>query len=485
MVRTEPEVIDVAVDGDQTQAELDLEEALKDAFSSLGEDKDKVAVVIKCYRAPQGENRRRWLFDLSEGEFNDVTKVLRDRYGSGIYEVRIMVGGRIYRRIMSEVEAPSDLNQLNARVSPEHSAPNTGDVLEMFKAMFAQQQDAQKQQTELILERMRAREPAEASADPSAMLASIVSAMASLNQLHGRAETTDPVSMLDKVMDLQIKMQTLSGGEGNQALSWAALARDFLPTLGKITQQKQAMQLGQRPPSSPVAPARRPPVAPARGPGPSAEFKPPEIELNQHTTPLSRSKPTEPKMKPKSNPPPQDEPMTPQSIKSQMIDSILGQALAYLTNKASQNASVEVYSEVVLDTVEEWGLMDELIELLERPDWLDRLSGHVGMTDPYRAWFGEMRQRILESVAGEVENEDLTARTDQSIDKLSTGYPQTYPQNDEHVDAVKPGETPRTRAPEYADGVTGGQSGDVANAKIDATDSAISEEAPPRSTQRG
>ena len=466
---TDKDVIDVPFDVDQSQVDLDLEEALNQAFSSIGEDKDKIEVHIKVYRAPEGGSRRRWLFDLSEGEFSDVTKVLRDRYGSGTYEVRIMVGGRIYRRLMTEVEAPSDVDKLSMRVAGEQS-PQTKDVLAMLQAMFAQQQESQRQQIEVMTERMRSFAPVQSGTDPTQMLTSMVSAMAAMQQLTPQQDKADPMGMFEKMMDLQIKMQTLTGsGESTGALGWAALARDFLPALADITKNKQQLQL-----QTATRQRVQPQIVRPR-------FKPPEIDLEKR------------KMDPKANPQlnlnisdsESDSPelgnkieLEKQEEMSKIVDIAFNKALIFLVNKADQNRMPDVYAEVTLDTVEDWNLMEPLVQILESENWFEALTERVPEIAHYREWFTELRKCILESLTPEGTSH-LTGDDDKSIDntELSTGYPQsspqTYPQDapiNAAEDATK-AEGGEKNTTEQSNAATRRQSGNTTDVKADEVNS--------------
>lgn len=452
------EVIDVQFDADQTQVDLDVEEALNEAFSSLGEDKDKVEVTIKVYRASEGGSRRRWLFDLSEGEFNDVTKVLRDRYGSGTYEVRIMVGGRIYRRIMTDVEAPSDVDKLSAKVAAQES-PQTKDVLAMFQTMFAQQQEAQRQQTELIMERMRSQNAPAGTVDATQMLSSIVSAMAAMQQLNPQPAQSDPMGMFEKMMDMQIKMQSITGGDSSPALSWAALARDFLPALADITKQKQQLQM--------QAPrVRRHPVM-ARD-----QFKPPQIDLElENPNPSQRqqagSKRSQhlPDERVEGEKQQTKEEVDEMNLKNQMVEVAFKQALGFLVNKAARGGLPDVYAEVTMDTVEEWRMLDELVSILEDDNWYQGLVHRVPEIAQFKDWFTQLREVILQSCGSIADEEGLTSGNDEAIKEISTGFPQEINRLST-IDAAKDGKKdPSKDAAKQSDAVTGRESGNTGNPK--------------------
>jgi hypothetical protein len=203
--------------------EPDDEESVLDRLRSLGGD-DRDRMRIKVYRKTV-HGQLEWCTDytVAEWEEGDVSRVRAD-WGSGTYEMRVVIGGRPGIRYREVFRIAADAKPIMQNPAP--AAPQASELAEVVRMLAEGQQrileavsqrpdpTAQLQSTLGLMAAMReamglnqAPPPAPAASDPGAMLGQLVGAIRQLREVATEvnppaSDPDNPMAMLGQVVDI-------------------------------------------------------------------------------------------------------------------------------------------------------------------------------------------------------------------------------------------------------------------------------------------
>lgn len=204
--------------------EPDDEHSVLDRIRSLGGD-DRDRMRIKVYRKTAA-GQLEWCTDYTVGEWEegDIARVRAD-WGSGTYEMRVVIGGRPGIRYREVFRIASDVRPSQA-IAPPPAAPQGSELAEVVRMLAEGQQrileavsqrpdpTAQLQGTLALMASMREAmglnappPPPPPASDPGAMLGQLVGAIRQLREVAdevspSKPDPDNPVAMLGQVVDI-------------------------------------------------------------------------------------------------------------------------------------------------------------------------------------------------------------------------------------------------------------------------------------------
>lgn len=205
-------------------AEPDDEHSVLDRIRSLGGD-DRDRMRIKVYRKTAA-GQLEWCTDYTVGEWEegDIARVRAD-WGSGTYEMRVVIGGRPGIRYREVFRIASDIKPTAMLPAPA-PAPHTSELAEVVRMLAEGQQrileavsqrpdpTMQLQSTLALMASVREAmglnappPPPPPASDPGAMLGQLVGAIRQLREVAdevspAKADPDNPVAMLGQVVDI-------------------------------------------------------------------------------------------------------------------------------------------------------------------------------------------------------------------------------------------------------------------------------------------
>jgi hypothetical protein len=324
--------------------EPDDEESVLDRLRSMGgEDRDRMRV--KVYRKT-AHGQLEWCTDYTIGEWEegDVSRVRAD-WGSGTYEMRVVIGGRPGIRYREVFRIAADAKPAALPPPPPPQATGLEEVVRML---------AEGQQR--ILEAVSQRP------DPTAQLQSTLGLMAAMREAMGLNQAppppppaSDPGAMLGQLVGAIRQLREVA----TEVAPPAADPDNPMAMLGQIA---EVVKLGMTQQAHQAQPAAlMPPVQLPPGFGASLDDAAPQ----------------------------------PQEGEGEMFGVlVLRGQLAQLVKMAETGAPVETGAQFVADN-----LPDDLLSYLPLPNILDILGSVNGKVRDHETWFLAVRDRALQLLA--------------------------------------------------------------------------------------
>lgn len=349
------------LDGQEDEEENDdLQNQIADVFEGIGGD-DTNRVKCKIYRIENGLYQH--LFDEVPGAMHNMETRLRNEGGAGLYEVRVLIGRAIRRRI--KVPIAHTIQDKQKPVIDNSMKPDQ--VLNIVQQMQTQQMD----QFKLIMQNMVSAlqppaQPQPAPVNPMEMQSSIMAMMVQMKEFLGgnQSKQVDPIETIGRVVELIPTMQSITGdGAGSTAPIMASLAKEFLPKLMDLAK----LQTG------------------APTPGREAPPTPDQVTAmaNQHVAAVTK----------------QSQPQTPTGDKTEMLNNFMvNKALGFLLQAAERNFSTVTYAELLIDQAQIYGMEQEVINFMLAQGVLDKMYAINPKVGQYREWFEHLIQGVSELV---------------------------------------------------------------------------------------
>jgi hypothetical protein len=239
---------ETVIDGDFEDIsglQADLDQELDAIFSEFGGDENVDEYEIKIYRTQQGKGALGYVFSCLPHELPILDK-LRDEYGGGDFEVRILKNKKIFRRRKVIVEPPR-------RPPPAQTA--NSDLLNLVHTI--------NQGFNQLREHLAAiPQPAPPAVDPIAMQTSLLQSMLAMKELltPGQpAATTDFTSQMKSFVEIQKLLldSSMGGRDAGAEDVLLGLANNLLPQLAEMGKQEQQYKQTQAAVAAKAIPAKK------------------------------------------------------------------------------------------------------------------------------------------------------------------------------------------------------------------------------------
>lgn len=211
---------------DVSGLENDLDQELNSIFADFGGDDIVDEYEIRVYRVQPGKAALGYLFACLPSELPILDK-LRDEYGGGDFEVRILKNKKIFRRRKTIVEPP-----VKKAIQP---AAASSDLVAVVQAMNTGFQKL----GELISNNANSQQ-----VSPVTLQGEILQNMLSMKELLGAGDNQrqeSPIKMLAELVELQ---KSLGVGEGGASTAdvLLSMANQVLPKLADMGQQESRLK---------------------------------------------------------------------------------------------------------------------------------------------------------------------------------------------------------------------------------------------------
>jgi hypothetical protein len=226
---------------------------------------------------------------------------------------------------------------------------------------------------------------------PDSSLTEMVAALQGMKALADPPKESDPLRQLDQMTAMIERVRGILPEKESTGSTWVDLVRDVAKESGPILSGLISMRAAQQAPVQhvPFTTAPQPPMQPA------------VITRVQPQQPATVSAPASAEA-----PAPQETQTTQENPMLALLGWLRNQ-LPMLTAKAAANSDPGLYAELLLDNLPQ-GADPQLIHMwLSKPEWWDMLKGVYPPMEPYRGWFTQMRDALIESVAEELREQDI------------------------------------------------------------------------------
>lgn len=296
-----------------------------------------------------------YLFRADVSAIPALRDTLRDKYGTGLYRIRLLKNGKFHKRYEIAIERPAASDAILSPITPQ---PATGpnDQLATVLNVITQQNA----QMLAFMEGMRGNQST--AVDPLTMFEKFANIMASMKAGAGGAagSVSEVMEAVNKGIELASRINPAAEKSETglmdivKSLIESPAVAELVPRLLEAAQTKQQTQPLPRPAGAPVAIPRAIPVAPiTHQPAPKPEAPAGDIVAE--------------------------------------IDADLQSAMNYLIAKAAKNADVELYADWTLDNVR-----PEIIAmLLQQENILDILQQPFPAIANHRLWFDRLRLEMI------------------------------------------------------------------------------------------
>lgn len=214
---------------DVSELQRDLDQELDSILSEFGGDGTIDEYQIRVYRPQPGKGNVSYLFACLPSELPILDK-LRDDYGGGDFEVRIIKNNRIFRKRRTLIEPP-----IKKKTEPQ---TNSGDILAIAHAMNT----GFTQLGELI-----AAQNKESNINPMATQAELLQNMVAMKEILGLNMKEKPEKDMFTQLKSMLEMQQLltpkdigPGAGTNDVL--LGLMNNVLPHLAKLGEKEQDLE---------------------------------------------------------------------------------------------------------------------------------------------------------------------------------------------------------------------------------------------------
>lgn len=225
LIGDDPDAIDAQFeDVSDVQADLDME--LNSIFSEFGGDDTIDEYEIRVYRVQPGKGSLGYLFACLPSELPILDK-LRDQYGGGDFEIRVLKNKKIFKRRKCVIEEPKN--------KPAPTANTTSEILMVVQTM----NNGFTKLGELIASQQNAGQ----NISPMAMQSEMLQNMVAMKDFLGGNEKPQesPLAVFKQMVEIQKTIGGVEGG-GGFSDSLLSIANQVLPKLADMGQQEQAFK---------------------------------------------------------------------------------------------------------------------------------------------------------------------------------------------------------------------------------------------------
>lgn len=338
MYDDDSDVIDVKFD-DVTELQKDLDGDLDAIFSEFGGGDDSDEYEIRVYRVQEGKGKLGYLFACLPQELPILDK-LRDEYGGGNFEVRILKNKKIHRRLKTLIEEP-------VKKQIQNNGQNNSDLIALVNAM----NNGFGKLGELIINQNS--QNTQNAPDPMTMQNQILTNMISMKELFGSDKPVNqdsPIQMMTQLVEIQKSLNVGESGGATSADVLLSMANTVLPKLAEMGEQS--------------TPARR------------------------STKQLSRPGQSQTRSQPQA-------PTQSQPNKKINQDNPMKMHLIFLCAQAKLNNNPYTYATMVVDNTAP-DKLDELKSFITGEDAIDKMALIHSNVSNYPAWFTELGECIEE-----------------------------------------------------------------------------------------
>lgn len=331
----------------------DNEEIERDILAELGQMENAAEFELRVFRVPEKGGKRIWLFNLPGARAGEILETLRDKYGSGKYEIRNWqtVNGKTKaaknHRIEIDIETP--------RAAPQADQPVQDHAL---TAMVQQQGAALAMALQQIAEMKREPVSPQPPVDIGAMMGSVARIMREIREISPPAPPPPPppVSPLEMLTGVISLVRDLK--DDGREKSLAEIVSEFV--------QSDFMRavVGAQNPAATALPAAPPQNALAVQPQPPAPPQNPASQMDAET------------------------------------QALVGY-IRMLCSRAARGGDVALAADMIVEDVPE----QQLRMLLAMPDPVGAMTVYVPAVASHAAWF----RLVMSEVAAALSEDGLTA----------------------------------------------------------------------------
>ncbi|MEE9119420.1 MAG: hypothetical protein V3U02_12615 [Calditrichia bacterium] len=218
------------IDGDfidDTGLQQDIDQELNAIFSDFGGDENLDEYSIRIYRSQKGKGTLGYVFACLPSELPVLDK-LRDEYGGGDFEVRVLKNNRIFRRRKVTVEPP-----IKKSAAPQTSTSDLMLVVQTMNSGFNR-----------LGEMMSKGVTQQQQFNPMEMQTHILDQIKSMKELFGGGKSENPLKMVKDVMEVQSLLSGDTEPSTNKVL--LGLVEQFGPPLIEMSKQEQRLKNSKR-----------------------------------------------------------------------------------------------------------------------------------------------------------------------------------------------------------------------------------------------
>lgn len=227
---------------DVSKLEKDLDEELNAIFADFGGDEAIDEYQIRVYRVQEGKGKMGYLFACLPAELPILDR-LRDEYGGGDFEVRVLKNNKLFRRRKTIIESP------NRNVKT--AAPQQNNLVSIAQTM----DNGFMKLGELI-----AAQSASTQMNPVTMQSEMLQNMLAMKEMLGiGSKPESPIKMLGEFFELQKLIGAPEGGAGASDVL-LSMANQVLPKLAEMGQVEQDYNINRRPRKNIPSIRRRKPI---------------------------------------------------------------------------------------------------------------------------------------------------------------------------------------------------------------------------------
>lgn len=342
---------------DVTVFEDDFEEQLKKITSEFGGEDGIVELKLHVKRVLTGKGERASLFSCLPSELPILDR-LRDDYGGGRFEIWIYKDGKLLKRPTVIIEAPKQ--NLVAKKQDD----NTALILSGFEKLG-----------ELIAKGQQVARPV---VDPMEAMTSMMTQMMAMKEFLGTGgavqvapvPVADPLAIVERVIAIQNTLGGVGGGEGATVSDvMLEIAKIFGKPIAELTMRAQAEHEGR------VSGARTQPGTRKNGENAAGD-----------------------------------------DSGRQGVGNMRAQLL-FLVGFAKKNLDPAPYAQMVIDHASD---LDALLLFVAENDAIDKMVVMCPTIEPYREWFVELGQLILEFAKPDLTTDEDATTTGDNVPESPT-----------------------------------------------------------------
>lgn len=322
---------------------------------------------VKLYRDDNGSLDYCAQFTPDEFE-NGSFEIIRSRFGPGSYELRMYAAhpetGKYGLRARTKIKIAKE-------AIPSITAPGMpGGLAQVLEAMARSQQ--QMMDAIVSLKSAPQKDPAEEMAKMFALMGSMRDAMGITNQ------PQQPQSSIGEILKAVRELREVSQEINPPKEEKETGLMDMLPTVLDLVKGAQAGQAQ--------------PVMPSYQPNPGANLSPVTLPASMHVpAPAVQPDPMIDQSlagAPVAAPAPESQPLDAQTVTVLKLNAYL----ASIVKMAEENKDPQEAADFIIEH-----LPDEMLELLELPNWFELLASYAPAVAPHRDWLFKVHPLMFDS----------------------------------------------------------------------------------------
>lgn len=352
---------------DEEREYLEAEEMSEDVterlFSELRGIND---AEVRIYAKDPDSQKLDYLFSTTGDAFTSITELydqLRDEYDGGVFRIHVRKGGKMYRNEEIRVRPPKRRGIPDAAPIAIADAGGGGDMVNALAAVLERSNEQNREFMRMMIDTIKATNPPAPALDPASVSKSVMEGLVQMKELVGGSSGGDSIDTFLRAAEFVRDL----GGNAGEANGWDAL-KASITGLAPMLMQGMAAMPGLPPGGRPL-PA---PAATEALPAPPAPMGDPAAG-----------------------------PMDPRELQAR-FEEVFPMCIA----AAQRDSDPFTYANLVIDQL---GL-EVSVNMICQPGQLDAMLEQAPQLQPWRAWFDELVNHILE------ENQRVHAEGSQNAD---------------------------------------------------------------------